>query len=55
MSHDIINELITIMGNTVLREILSKIRGLAPGWYAVIGDEATDVQRTIECFNQIHG
>ena len=44
MSHDIINELITIMGNTVLREILTKIRGLVPGWYAVIGDEATDVQ-----------
>ena len=55
MSHDIINELIAIMGNTVLREILSKIRGLAPGWYAVIGDEATDVQQTIECFDQIHG
>ena len=44
MSHDIINKLITIMGNTVLREILTTIRGLAPGWYAVIGDEATDVQ-----------
>ena len=52
MSHDIINELITTMGNTVLREIISKIRGLASGWYAVIGDEATDV---IECFNQIRG
>ena len=44
MSHDIINKLITIMGNTVLREIITKIRGLAPGWYAVIGDEATDEQ-----------
>ena len=50
MSHDIINELITIMGNTVLREILSNIRCHAPGWYSIIGDEATD----IKCSEQLN-
>ena len=50
MSHDIINELITIMGNTVLREILSNIRRHAPGWYSIIGDEATD----IKCSEQLN-
>ena len=50
MSHDIINELVTIMGQKVLHEILSKIKGQNPQWYAIIEDEATDVNYT-EQFN----
>ena len=42
-SPDIINEIIAVMGNTVLREIL----GLIPSsmWFSIIADEATDVSR----------
>lgn len=43
MSHDTVNELLTTMGHTVLRSILSKIKEQNPAWYAIIGDEATDV------------
>ena len=46
MSHDIINELVTIMGLKVLHQILSKIKGQNPQWYAIIGDESTDVNYT---------
>ena len=46
MSHDIINELVTIMGQIVLNHILSKIKGQNPQWYAIIADEATDVNYT---------
>ena len=42
-SPDIINEIIAIMGNTVLREILGLIR--TSMWFSVIADEATDVSR----------
>ena len=43
MSHDIINELITIMGHTVLRAVLERVKKQSPAWYAIIADEATDV------------
>ena len=42
-SPDIINEIIAIMGNTVLREILGLIR--TSMWFSAIADEATDVSR----------
>ena len=42
-SPDIINEMIAIMGNTVLREILQLIR--TSMWFSIIVDEATDVNR----------
>ena len=41
LSHDIINELIILMGNALLRNLLSKIR--EANWYAVIADETRDI------------
>ena len=43
MSHDIINEQITIMGHSLLRTLLANIKKNVPGWYAIIADEAADV------------
>ena len=40
---DIINEQIAIMGHSVLRTLLGKIKKATPSWYAIIADEATDV------------
>ena len=42
-SPDIVNEILTIMGNTVLRRILSKIK--TSSWFSIIVDEATDMSR----------
>ena len=42
MSHDVVNELIGLMGCKVLRLMLSKTR-CEPNWYSIITDEATDV------------
>ena len=41
MSHDIINEVITLMGKELLRDLLVKIR--EANWYAIIADETRDV------------
>ncbi len=41
MSPDIVNELITIMGQSMLRNILVKVKEAM--WYSIIADEATDV------------
>ena len=41
ISPEIINEIITIMGQSVLREILSENRSSL--WFSVIADEATDI------------
>ena len=41
LSPQIINELITLSGDAVLREILAKIHSST--WFAVLADEATDV------------
>ena len=43
MSPEIINEQIAIMGHSVLRTLLCKIKKATPSWYAIISDEATDV------------
>ena len=43
MSHEIVNELIMLMGQNVLRRLLSRIKANDPGWYAIVADEATDV------------
>ena len=43
MSHEIVNELITLMGHNILRQLLVRIKCCVPSWYAVIVDEATDV------------
>ena len=44
MSHDVVNELVMIMGHIVLRKLLAQIRSQNPGWYSLIADEATDVK-----------
>ena len=43
MSHDIINEQITIMGHSLLQTLLANIKKNVPVWYAIIADEAADV------------
>ena len=42
-SPEILNEIIGLMGNTVLREILTLIK--TSMWFSIIADEATDVSR----------
>lgn len=58
MSHDIVNELINIIGREVLGCILQSVKSPNPSWYAIIADEAIDVSNneqfnfsiiTIEC------
>ena len=44
MSPDIVNEQITMLGQSVLRTLLSTMKRTDPCWYAVIADEATDVR-----------
>ena len=41
ISPEIVNELISIMGQTVLRQILSEIRSTM--WFSLIADEASDI------------
>ena len=41
MSHEIINEFIKLMGNTVLRNIITNIKSCEPCWYSIIADETT--------------
>ena len=41
-SHDIVNEQIEMIGLALLRTLLEKVHKCTP-WYALIGDEATDV------------
>jgi len=43
MSHDIVNELITLMGQSVLRKLLCRIKNADPCWFAIIVDETADV------------
>ena len=42
MSHDIVNEMITLMGQSVLGKLLCRIKGADPCWYAIIADETAD-------------
>ena len=41
LSHDIVNEIISLMGNTLLRQLLTKIR--AAKWFSVMANETRDV------------
>ena len=41
LSNEIINEMIMLMGRTVLQQLLVEIR--KAGWFSIIADEATDV------------
>lgn len=41
LSHDIINELITIFGNELLRQLLNTIR--TARWFAILADETADI------------
>ena len=50
ISHDIVNELINIMGEEVLGYILHSVKSPKPSWYAIIADETTDVSSN-EQFN----
>ena len=43
MSTEIVNEQVTLMGQSVLRMLLTNIKKATPCWYAVIADEVTDV------------
>ncbi len=43
LSPVIVNELISIMGQSVLRILLDNIKEYSPAWFSIIGDEATDV------------
>lgn len=43
LSHDVINEQVCIMGNSLLRMILASIKSADPSWYAIIADETIDV------------
>ena len=45
MSHDIVTEQITLMGNTLLHSLLQNIKQNSPSWYAIMGDEASDVAK----------
>ena len=40
----IINEMVSLMGQTILKEIIANVRDTL--WYSLIADEATDVSRT---------
>jgi len=42
MSHDIITELIALMGQRLLRQILHNIQQVSPPWYGLMADEASD-------------
>ena len=43
MSPEVVNELISMMGQSVLRKLLCNIKGVTPHWFGIIADEATDV------------
>ena len=42
LSHDIITDLIVLIGQTLLRQILHNIQQVSQPWYGLIADEATD-------------
>ena len=41
LSHGVINEMITLMGNTLLRKLLANIRAVK--WFSIMGDETRDI------------
>ena len=50
MSHNIVNELITLMGQSVLRKLLCQIKVTDPYWFSIIVDETAD----IACHEQLN-
>ena len=44
ISSVIINEIVTLMGQTILKEVITNIRDTL--WYSLIADEATDASHT---------
>ena len=40
---EVVNELISMMGQSVLRKLLCNIKRVTPHWFGIIADEATDV------------
>lgn len=43
MSHDCVNELVTLMGQDVRKKMIRIIKSIEPAWYSLIEDEVTDV------------
>ena len=43
LSHDHVNELVSLMGQDVLRKVLTRIKSADPSWFSLVVDEATDV------------
>ena len=43
MAHDHINELVSLMGQDVLRKVLARMKSSEPSWFSIIADEATDI------------
>ena len=41
------NKLITLMGQSVLRKLLCRIKNSDPNWFAIIVDETADVARLL--------
>lgn len=41
LSHDIVNEIITLMGNTVLRQLFTKIRAVR--FFSIMADEMRNI------------
>jgi len=48
MSHYIINELIVLMGQRLLRQMLHNIQHNSPIWYGLMADEATDAANKVQ-------
>ena len=47
LSHDIINEIITLMGNELLHKLLANIH--AATWFAILADETADITNSYQC------
>ena len=43
LAHDHINELVSLMGQDVLRKVLARMKSSEPSWFSIIADEATDI------------
>ena len=52
MSHQVVNEMITLMGNTILRKLLSNIHEVC--WFTVIADEMRDISNHEQLGIAIH-
>ena len=53
ISPDIVNEIIVLMGQTVLRNILAQIK--TSMWFALIADEASDISKMNTCVSLFGG